>query len=170
MKSLFFTTLLIFVSIKLLTAILWGGVGERGALTTKINLKSTYNVIDKAPIPKYWLYEVCKTFVNTSPAFYSKRKFLTLRPLLSKDGGLAELGEEVVVDGSVFVKVEIDQSKAGLVDGLLEGVRASADRWPGQRKSGRPVSVSGDHEKPELADSAEVTSHFDNGPENIKYI
>jgi hypothetical protein len=69
-----------------------------------------------------------RRFVNTSPAFYSKLKFLTLRPLLSEDGGLAELGEEVVVDGSVFVKVEIDQSKAGLVDGLLEGVRASADR------------------------------------------
>jgi hypothetical protein len=48
--------------------------------------------------------------------------------LPDKDGRLAKLCEEIVIDGSVLVKVEADQSKAGLVDGLLKHVRAATDR------------------------------------------
>ena len=58
---------------------------------------------------------------------------LTLRPLLSKNGRLTELCEEIVVYRAPFVKVEIHEPQPGLVDGLLKGVRSAAYRRPSQR-------------------------------------
>jgi len=91
----------------------------------------------------------------------SNRTWLTLWLLPDKDGRLPKLCEEIVIDSSVLVKVEADQSKAGLVDGLLKHVRAAANRWSGERESGRPVPVSGDHQKSELPNPTEITRHFD---------
>ena len=88
-----------------------------------------------------------------------------MRPLLREDGRLPELSEEVVVDRPVLVEVEVGQSQPGFVHGLLEGVRTSAHRRPGERKSGRAVPVSGDHEQPEFPDTSEVSGHLDDGPE-----
>jgi hypothetical protein len=45
-----------------------------------------------------------------------------LRLLPHEDGGLAELGEEVVVHGPVFVQVEVDQSESRFVDRFLETI------------------------------------------------
>lgn len=93
---------------------------------------------------------------------------LTLRPLLSKNGRLTELCEEIVVYRAPFVKVEIHEPQPGLVDGLLKGVRSAAYRRPSQRKSSRAVAISSHHKKPKLSYSAEISGHLDDGSERGK--
>lgn len=67
-------------------------------------------------------------------------------PLSDKEAGVAKLSEKVVEHGSVLVELELDQSKSGLVHGLLKGVRASAHRSLGQGKSGQALLVASDHQ------------------------